>query len=346
MANQFPDFTVSSENSSIPRGPALIKISVVTSAYNNEDRIQTSVDSILNQSFRELELIIVNDGSTDRTGSILDHIAARDNRVRVIHQQNQGLTRALIRGCKGAVGEVIARQDADDWSHPDRLTEQWELLQSDPFIGMVSCHVEYVGPQEEHLSYIERPADAEQATFGLIHQEQGPPAHGSLMFRRSLYESVGGYRTEFHFAQDADLWLRMAAYMRISYVQRHLYIHHRDIHSTSGKHYRVQKQFGELGQLCHSARLNGRSEDEFLCQARHLSELIRSGQCKSALRGNLIDATYALGSQLVSNGDKRARSYLWQVIRSRPWHGKAWIRLLQSGMHSLTPHACKAAPHN
>ena len=95
------------------------EVSVVMSVYNGASNLAATMDSILSQEGVELEFIVVNDGSTDETGEILDDYARRDDRVRVIHQENTGLTRALIRGCAAATGEFIARQDAGDVSLPE-----------------------------------------------------------------------------------------------------------------------------------------------------------------------------------------------------------------------------------
>jgi len=133
------------------------EISIVMSVYNDEKYVTRSVQSLLAQSFSKFELIVINDGSTDRTQEILEKFAANDLRVRVINQENTGLTRALIRGCNEAVGQFIARQDADDWSMPERFQKQLELIQSDPEIGFVSCATQYVGPEDEPLEIIHRP---------------------------------------------------------------------------------------------------------------------------------------------------------------------------------------------
>ena len=86
------------------------------SVYNGATELSVTIDSVLTQDGVGLEFIIVNDGSTDATGSLLDDYARRDARVRVIHQENKGLTASLIRGCAAANGEFIARQDVGDIS--------------------------------------------------------------------------------------------------------------------------------------------------------------------------------------------------------------------------------------
>ncbi len=307
------------------------RVSVVMSAYNDRDRLEAAVAGILGQSFEDLELIVVDDGSTDGSGALLDELADSDGRMRVIHQANSGLTRALIRGCAEARGEYIARHDSDDWSHSERIAEQVALIESDAQIGFVSCPTEYVGPGGEALMTVSRPTDSVLATQGLLHERQGPPAHGSVLFRRSLYMRVGGYRDAFHFSQDSDLWLRMAALARIAYLPEVRYVALREVDSTSGAQRPRQRRFGELSQACSSARLAGISEEPILEEARRLSAQLRQPGAGGTEHRIAADAAaYLLGSQLTRNRDSRARRYLWQVLRSRPWHWKAWVRLLQS----------------
>ena len=100
------------------------EVSVVMSVYNGATGLSRSVDSILSQEGVNLELIVVNDGSTDQSIDILQEYASSDERVRVISQQNQGLTKALVVGCAAAHAEYIARQDAGDISLPGRLIKQ------------------------------------------------------------------------------------------------------------------------------------------------------------------------------------------------------------------------------
>ena len=115
------------------------EVSVVMSVYNGATDLRTSVDSILSQEGVNLELIVVNDGSTDNSANILQEYAGSDERVRVISQQNQGLTRALVVGCAAARGEYIARQDAGDISLPGRLIKQLNTISENPDSAFVLC---------------------------------------------------------------------------------------------------------------------------------------------------------------------------------------------------------------
>ncbi|TWU05951.1 putative glycosyltransferase EpsE [Stieleria varia] len=313
------------------------------SCYNNESCVSRAVDSILNQTFSRWELIVVNDGSTDATGEILDAYADRDSRIRVIHQANTGLTKALIAGCSVAKTDVIARQDADDVSRPRRLESQIALLDQDASLGFVSCFAEYVGPQGEFLSQTSRPTDPDEATKQLLHDRIGPPAHGTVMFRKPIYEKVGEYRHQFYCGQDADLWLRLAEVSKIGYVPEVLYQVQIDSVGITGSGRQVQQRFGVFGRECHQARISGEDETPILAKAAKLSADLRqerderrhSEPTRSQQRSRVLNQSntnYMIGSQLIKNRDARGRAYLWQVIRHRPHHWRAWARLAQSSL--------------
>lgn len=306
-------------------------VSIVMSVYNGQQYLRESVESVLDQTFGDFEFIVVNDGSTDGSREILAEYERRDPRVRVIDQENTGLTKALIRGCGEARGRYIARQDADDVSHPKRLAAQVALLEDDSAAGFVSCWTRYIGPEGERLEVVKRPSDSPEATRGLLDARLGPPAHGSVMFRKSLYDEMGGYRAEFHFGQDSDLWLRMAERARVAYVPEVLYQARRDMESVSGGLRPFQREFGVLGQACRAARREGRSEEPYLAQARRLAEQVAAARLDGTLRGTGgAEMAYLIGSHLARAGDRRAAKYLWHVIRRRPWHWRAWVRLVQS----------------
>ena len=115
------------------------QVSVVMSVYNGANHLSETLDSVLSQEDCDFEFIVVNDGSTDGTTRVLDDYAKRDKRLRVIHQENTGLTRALIRGCSEACGKFIARQDSGDISLPGRLKMQMNVLGGDIQAAFVSC---------------------------------------------------------------------------------------------------------------------------------------------------------------------------------------------------------------
>ncbi len=307
-------------------------VSVVMSVYNEAGHLQRAVESILGQTHTALELMAINDGSTDGSADLLDRMALQDSRLRVIHQPNSGLTRALIRGCAEARGDFIARQDADDWSHPARLAEQLDWLRRDARVGFVSCAAAHVGPRGEHLTVVRRAIDPRRATEELLEHRQGPPAHGSVMFRKSAYLRAGGYRPEFLYSQDSDLWLRMAEHTLVAFLPEVRYETRRDLGSISAARRSEQSEFARFAHACRHARRTGSDEEEVLARAREFTKRLRERPRKpgSQRSSTSTDIAYLIGSQLVQNGDHRARGYLREVIQKRPWHWKAWLRLLQS----------------
>ena len=184
-------------------------VSVILPVFNGEAFIVDSVNSILNQTLTNLELIIINDGSTDSTLDILHSI--NDPRIRVYTTMNRGIARALNFGIKLSNSDFIARMDADDISNPNRLQLQYDHLISNPKIDLVSCLVEYGGDRKKNLGY----ALYVEGINKLITHEQmykrrfqdSPIAHPSVMFRKELIEKYGGY-TEAEEPEDYELWLR------------------------------------------------------------------------------------------------------------------------------------------
>ena len=307
------------------------------SCFNDAAHVATAIQSIQQQTLTNWELIVINDGSTDETKQILQKFAKADPRIKVIEQENTGLTRALISGCDIAKAEFIARQDADDISLPTRLEQQHAMLMRNSEVGFVSCCAEYIGPGNEYLKTQSRPADSETATYKLLNEKMGPPAHGTVMFRKAVYQQVGGYRHQFYFAQDADLWLRMAEVSQVAYVQEAGYQFRWHESSITGSGRSVQSKFGRLGQLCREARRENNPEEPWLEEAEELrASIISSRQQldskrqRAVRKDNQLSMTYLIGSQLVLNKDNQARFYLFKVIRQQPWHWKAWIRLVQS----------------
>lgn len=187
------------------------EISVVMGVYNGAPWLAETVESVLDQQHVDLEFIIVNDGSTDDGRAILEAFAVRDSRVRIVTQNNQGLTRALIAGCNMATGKYIARQDCGDISLPGRLKAQRDLFKANPGAVLTSCATRVVGPEGEVLTTIaQSTVELESGLAALtLRGVRGPSHHGSTMFVRDAYREVGGYRPQFRVAQDLDLWLRL-----------------------------------------------------------------------------------------------------------------------------------------
>lgn len=200
-------------------------VSVLLPVRNGAPFVGQAVASILAQTLRELEVIIVDDGSDDDTPRLLEALARRDPRLRVIRQPKRGLVAALNRAASAARADLLARMDADDLSHPDRLAAQRTLLLGSPALAAVSCLVRPLDAPSPgwraYLAWINSCVTPEEIAREIL--VESPLAHPSVLMRRELFERVGGYRA-FDGPEDYDLWLRFAALgFRFAKVPRALF---------------------------------------------------------------------------------------------------------------------------
>jgi glycosyltransferase involved in cell wall biosynthesis len=299
------------------------ELSVVMSVFNDARYLAASLNSVLSQCDVDLELIVVDDGSTDDSPAILERFAKVDPRLRILRQVNSGLTAALIVGCRLAVGEFIARQDADDLSLPTRFVKQVRLLRSDPRLVFVSCQAQVIAPEGEIVLSHTRPITPEAATELLLYGGSGPPGHGTVMFRRDAYILAGGYRPEFYFAQDCDLWFRLAELGMLSYSPDFLYQYRLAPGSLSGSRNPVKKLFANAVDECRASRLKGQSEESVLLYCRTLKDRIHE-RSDSSEAGTM----YFLGRNLLKTHPLAAFRYLMQAMLKKPWNPKVWACLI------------------
>lgn len=302
------------------------KVSVVMSVYNGAKHLEATLESVLTQEGCDFEFIVVNDGSTDVSGRILDDWTARDSRLRVIHQENTGLTKALIRGCAAARGEFIARQDAGDISLPERLKRQAARLREDDSYVAVSCHTEFVGPQGEFLYRVEMQENAlnrslSETKEGLLH---GPSHHGSIMMRRDGYEAAGGYREAFYFAQDLDLWTRLVERGRFAVEPEILLRARLEAGSISAIQTLEQRRLAAIIAGAAAARRANKDESPWLAEAVMICPVAKQDKARRLAGGN-----YFIGSSLRQREPAKAADYFAAAVRNDRGHWKAWLRYFE-----------------
>ena len=182
-------------------------VTVLMAVYNGARFLNEAIESIRNQTFTDFEFLIIDDGSSDATPEILARHAA-DRRIRILRQENQGLTESLNRGIREARSEFIARMDADDVARPDRLAIQMKFLKSNPAIALVGGAVEAIDAAGRVVQTIRLPEKPEQIRQHM--RELGCAlAHPTVVFRRQAVLDAGGLRRAYRHAEDYDLWLRM-----------------------------------------------------------------------------------------------------------------------------------------
>ena len=190
---------------SIPR------ISVLMTVFNAGRHLDASVRSIVAQTFQDWEFLIVDDASTDGSAEVVESWEAKDKRIRLIrNSENKGQTPCLNQGLREARGTWIARQDADDLSHPLRLTRQFERVTVEPELDLLGTCGRIIDGEDRLCGLLDMPL-----TGGSIRWSAAllnPFLHTSVMFRRDVVlDEFGGYDEDFRISQDYYLWLRMIA---------------------------------------------------------------------------------------------------------------------------------------
>jgi glycosyltransferase involved in cell wall biosynthesis len=191
---------------------SLPRVSVVMGVRNGQPWISEAVGSILGQTASDLELVVVDDGSTDQTVPFLEGIG--DPRLLVVRQAPAGLTSALNRGLRMARAPLIARMDADDLAHPDRLSRQVAFFRAHPEVGLLGTGCQEISGSGEILRTIVPPQDDGAIRRVLI--RRNPFVHSSVAFRRTVLDATGPYDQTFSVAQDYDLWMRMSRVTRMA----------------------------------------------------------------------------------------------------------------------------------
>lgn len=182
------------------------EISIVMSTYNGEKYLKQSIESILSQTFRDFEFLIIDDGSTDNSWQILQDYAKKDSRVKVFrNEQNLGLTKSLNRGLSRAKGEYIARMDDDDISLPTRLEKQFQFMEQNPSVVLCGVRVLVIDQAGEEIGRKNLPLKHKDIKNKLLFNNQF--IHSSLFFKNDL----GIYNEKFARAQDYEFVLRVAS---------------------------------------------------------------------------------------------------------------------------------------
>jgi glycosyltransferase involved in cell wall biosynthesis len=181
------------------------KVSVVMPVYNGEKYLTEAIESILGQTFQDFELIVADDGSTDKTVSIIKTFS--DRRLIHLRLSHRGLVPTLNDGVRVARGEYIARMDADDIALPTRLAEQVSFLDAHRQVVVIGSHVATIdGDGRETGTYTYPPENSVDIKRYL--RKGNAFIHPTTMFRKEAFLSVGGYRKYLH-AEDYELWTRL-----------------------------------------------------------------------------------------------------------------------------------------
>lgn len=291
-------------------------ISVVMPVFNAERFLTDAVESVLSQTFRDFELIAIDDGSTDRSLEILNGLSRRDARIRVISRPNKGISVTRNEGIEQARGEYIAATDADDVSMPIRFESQIRFLRNHPDHVAVGGQVVLTDTEGEPL----RRWDLYEPTHDLIDAahlvgRSGAISHPSCLFRREALRKVGGYSDRFEVAHDIDLFLRLAEVGKLGNVPETV-MHYR-LHPGSACNQKTRRMHDEIAEILAAAR-----------KARSMSMMPAPSQPPPVTpsRQEQAWAFWALSSGHVST----ARKHALRSMRLAPFSRDSWRALLCS----------------
>ena len=190
-------------------------VTVLMPVYNADRSVAQTVDSILAQTFRDFEFLVINDGSTDRSQAILEGYARRDDRVRLVSRPNTGYVAALNEGLGIARGEFIARIDADDLADPRRLELQVARMRQEPQLVALGSNAYAMDEDGRLLGDYDVPLAHEDIEAAHL-RGSSSIHHPAVMLRPDAVKQIGGYRRELMPCEDFDLWLRLAEVGRLA----------------------------------------------------------------------------------------------------------------------------------
>lgn len=187
-----------------------VRASVLLPVYNAEKYLESAIESVLNQSINDYELLILNDGSTDNSEAIIDHFVNADDRCRKFSWPNQGIIKTLNAGISEARGEIIFRMDADDQCVSNRFEKQLDYLDQHPECVAVGSRVLLIDDVGLPIMPFNVPIEHDEIDRSNFTGTGSAMVHPSVAMRRDVVKQIGGYRQKYLHAEDIDLFLRLA----------------------------------------------------------------------------------------------------------------------------------------
>jgi glycosyltransferase involved in cell wall biosynthesis len=277
------------------------KVSVIIPAYNSERTIQETIASVLQQTFADFEIIVINDGSTDNTLSLLQTIS--DHRLEIYSYENGGLATARNRGIAKTRGELLSFLDADDVWTQDKLASQFAALEQHPEAGAAYSWTVGMMQAETSVTYIEAHADrVEGNIYRDLLLENLIGSGSNILVRRSVIDTVGQFQDTFKPCEDWDFYLRIAAKFPFAVVPQYQILYRKAAGSMSSQ----PQRFEESGlRLLQSAYQTAPSELQHL-RNRSYGTLY------------VYIADLYLTHHLDPSGVRAAQKRLWNAISRHP----------------------------
>jgi glycosyltransferase involved in cell wall biosynthesis len=290
--------------------PESVTVTVVIPAYNGERYVADAVTSAIRQTHPALEIIVVNDGSTDETGNVL---AGFGGRIRVVSQANKGLSAARNAGIQGAKGQWIGLLDADDTWRPKKLEYLVAEIQKEPSAGIIFSAVHHWWEDGTRHQERHRRTDrsCERIFDDLISKNVILGGGSGALVRKACFDEVGLFDETLSSSEDWDMWIRIASRYKVRYVDEVL-VDRRERHDS-------------LSQ-CTDRML----ENDLRVLAIREAGLRQAGVSKWQLRQAKASVYCRAGVSFFCSGQTdKARQILWQALRQGPFMPNAWVPMLK-----------------
>lgn len=233
-------------------------ISVIMAAYNAEEFIGEAIESVVKQTYPYWELLVVDDGSQDRTQEIVKGYAERDSRVRLIQINHGGASGARNAGMKAAQYPWAAVLDADDVAMPERLQVQIEAAEADPKVVLWGAYSQDIGPKGE-LGALHKSGPTSKEEFQAL-RDRGEPVvlrNSTILFRRDLALEIGGFDSRLEPCEDLDFWDRLAAHGPVVTLTDNLVLYRRHDGSITNRRFEAGLKVTRYVEARNKARLRG-----------------------------------------------------------------------------------------
>ena len=274
-------------------------ISVLMPVYNSELFLEDAVQSILDQTYKNFEFIIIDDGSVDNSLAILESF--KDNRIKLVKKKNNtGYTSLLNESINYAKYDYLARMDSDDVSNKDRLLKQFKFLEKNKDYSVVGSNIRLINTKGEFIRNGKYPETDEQIKSNLSNFSTF--AHPACLIRKKKLIDIGGYRTIFEPSEDYDLWTRLALNSKMYNIQEYLLdyrVHGKSVSSKRGidqqiKTFFIQKNFDnlkngnpDLVDINNLTKIDLETCDKLFNDLKNLKFLIDYHKIKTDLNKNL-----------------------------------------------------------
>lgn len=327
--------------------------SVVMVLCNMERFLGEAIESVLGQTFRDFEFIILDYGSTDKSKDIVSRYAASDSRVKLHNIPPCAYIEAKIAACSLAQGRYIAIQDADDNSLPNRLLWEVEFMEKNPAVAVLGSAAQWINTEGRFLLVSQPPTSHEEIRTALL--TGNAFVHTSVLMRRETFTRVGGYRRVLLYAEDYDLFLRISEHFQCANLKQ-VAVHYRiHPHQLSLRTRRQQTIAKLAAQAAASARRSGEADPLDSVQEISESLLLEMGVTHARLQAALFwgyqdwvynmflagEYSVALRTALEVLGsdwedvDRRQIADLRLMVGRLFWKQKRFLRSLVAACHAV-----------